>query len=426
MKISLRLMGYSIEFNRLHAQEDKEISIGEYIMIKGIPICHRDTYFKVVKGENTNVELYEQLMNKNHIHYKFNISLFAKTKTYHSTLKKAIVYYDESLLVETIAQIKTIQGFYKDIYPHKIEYYVLKKLEQCYLKREAFTKLDVKKLYFLLDFVSYDMSIIIIHMIYFDCRRRKRLLSSLRNVISNLPLIGKDEILYKTILLHQKFNDQQFEEALLLAIELEEECKQTGNYTRLCEVMQMKIAIYSATRDKHALQKVRRQLHEYTTNYEIAYYVKNENEHYLGISAFVEHDFHSAKHYFEKIIIEKRDTQPQFMKLFYCSLISYLNLENSLFVLNEQLLNRYEAHQKVFLRYFLLKHRKKSIRILVNYIFDKIVPILDKDYVFESNIFLQELYLLSTSKEIKKEYIYKLNESNCVILQDWMQVFKRL
>lgn len=426
MKMSLRLMGYSIEFHRMDAMEEKEIPINEYISLNNVPLCHRDTYFKVIRGENNNVELYHQIMNCNKVHYKFNLSLFAQTKPYHKIIKEAIVFYDETRLVDAMQEVIDIQGFYKDIYPHKIEYFILQQIEQCYVKRVSLTQRNVRKLHYLLAFVSNEMRVIITHMIYFDCRRRKRMISSLRSVIKGLPLIGKEELLYNMILLHQSIYDQRFEDALHIAKQVEIECVKTNNHSRMCELIQVYIAIYSALKMKDELVQEKRRLIYYLKEYDIAKYIRYQNEHYLGISAFSLHQFSTAKVYLEKLLIEKHEVHPYFIALFYQSILSYKQEENTLFTLDDKWIAQLNVHQRIFARYFLYKEKQKTKRELIHYINDKIAPIMDADYVFEGNVFLQELYLLKAKQVDKDYFVEKMNNANCVILQHWREVFSNL
>ncbi len=423
MKISLRLMGYSIEFHRMDALKDKEIPINEFISVNHVPLCHRDTYFKVIHGENNNLELYQQLMEKNNIHYKFDLSLFAKTKPYHKMLKEAIMFYDEAKIVEAITTIKSLEGYYKDVYPHKIEYFLVEQIEKSYVRRESLDHLDVRKLFYLIDFVSSDMRVIVTHMIYFDCQRRKRMISSLRSVVRNLPFLGKDELLYKIIVVRQAIFDHLFAEALLLLKELEEECIRTENHSRLCEVMQLYIAIYAIQNKKEELEQEKQRLYAFMQEYEISRYVRNQNEHYIGLSAFIEHDFALAKTQFEKIIKEDKDYLPQFIKLYYFSILSYENQKNTLFEVNEEMMKEFSTHNKIFIRYFVLKEKGKSKRVLIDYILYKVGAIIDRDYIFVANLFLQELYLLDAGNVNINAFLEIVYKSNCVILQHWQELF---
>lgn len=426
MKMSLRLMGYSIEFHRMDAMEEKEIPIHEYISLNNVPLCHRDTYFKVIHGESNNVELYHQIMSCNNIHYKFNLSLFAQTKPYHKVIKEAIAFYDENRLVDAIQKMIHIQGFYKDVYPHKLEYFVLQQIEQCYVKRVALTQRNVRKLQYLLTLVSNEMRVIITHMIYFDCRRRKRMISSLRSIMKGLPLIGKEELLYNMILLHQSIYDQRFEDALHIAKQVEIECVKTNNHSRMCELIQTYIAIYSALKMKNELAQEKRRLIYYLNEYDIAKCICYQSEHYLGISAFSQHQFSIAKVYLEKLLVEKHEVHPYFIALFYQSILSYKQEKNTLFALDDKRIACLNVHQRIFARYFLYKEKQRTKRELIHYINDKIAPIMDADYVFEGNIFLQELYLLKAEEGDKNYFIEKMKHANCVILQHWREVFSNL
>ena len=146
-------------------------------------------------------------------------------------------------------------------------------------------------------------------------------------------------------------------------------------------------------------------------------------DYYLGMCAFTDHDFIEAKHFFEKQMVNLKEKTFFNIKLFYCCVLSYLNKENKMFSVQDINMNELKASEKVFIRYFMMKDKRRSNKTLIQYILTKIMPIINVDFEMEAGVFLQELYLLEATQEQILIFEYQLSKTNCVIFQDWRERF---
>lgn len=422
MKDLLRkLKGLSLEFNR-QVSSESEISISEYLIdTDGIPFCHISTYRKMQVGDYSNQSLYDEMMERKDMQFQYIEDVQLKLKDKYLDIKKDIEFSDIDCLSIHLKEGMNIMSGYEEIYPHKMEYYILEQLERFYVQEEVLDDRTIKILSWIAKISSTKHRAILIHLIYFNTHKKKRLTSSLKAVFETLPLFDKDELLIALVIIRQMIYEKEYNVALNRANKLEEICLQCLNYSRLAEIYQDMIAIYGGLNNKDKTEDYVKKLNELIEDKDKL----NEKEiyrsrYYLGMCSYTLHEYDEALEFFQTILEEGPNSYST--KLFYLSVISYLNVESKLKVEDIDL-DDLDVTNKAFLRYFINKLKGKSKKELVSYIVNKIIPILSSDYSIEANIFRQELYLLGA----EEEYLMlseKMKMMKCVILQNWDEVLE--
>lgn len=414
--------GLSLEFNRQITSEN-EISISEYLIdTNGIPFCHISTYRKMQVGEYTNHSLYDEMMNKKGMKFHYNEEVYLKLKDKYLDIKRDIEFGEINSLSIHLKEAMNIMDGYEETYPYKMEYYILEQLERFYIKEEVLDDRTIKILSWITKVSSTKYRAILIHLIYFNTHKKKTLTSSLKAVFDSLPLFDEDEMLIALVIIRQMIYEKEFNMALNRANKFEEICLQSHNYTRLAEIYQDMIAIYDGLNNKEKVNnyfvKLKNLINDKDKLNEKDIY---QSEYYLGMCSYTLHDYEKALEFFETLLKTYSDAYST--KLFYLSVISYLNVESMLKV-EDINLDNLNVTNKVFLRYFIYKLKGKSKKELVGYIVNKIMPILSSDYSIEANIFRQELYLLDAKDEFRM-MSEKMEMTKCVILQNWDEVLEK-
>lgn len=423
MKDLLRkLKGLSLEFNR-QVSSESEISISEYLIdTDGIPFCHISTYRKMQVGDYSNQSLYDEMIDKKNMKFQYIEDVQLKLRDKYLDIKKDIEFSDIDSLSIHLKEGMNIMSGYEEIYPHKMEYYILEQLEHFYVQEEVLDDRTIKILSWIAKISSTKHRAILIHLIYFNTHKKKRLTSSLKAVFETLPLFDKDELLIALVIIRQMIYEKEYNVALNRANKFEEICLQSLNYSRLAEIYQDMIAIYGGLNNKDKTVEYNKKLNELINDKDKL----NEKEiyrsrYYLGMCSYTLHEYDKALEFFQTILKAAPDSYST--KLFYLSVISYLNVESELKV-EDINLDDLDVTNKAFLRYFINKLKGKSKKELVSYIVNKIIPILSSDYSIEANIFRQELYLLGAEEEFLM-LSEKMEMMKCVILQNWDEVLEK-
>lgn len=423
MKDLLRkLKGLSLEFNR-QVSSESEISISEYLIdTDGIPFCHISTYRKMQVGDYSNQSLYDEMIDKKNMKFQYIEDVQLKLRDKYLDIKKDIEFSDIDSLSIHLKEGMNIMSGYEEIYPHKMEYYILEQLEHFYVQEEVLDDRTIKILSWIAKISSTKHRAILIHLIYFNTHKKKRLTSSLKAVFETLPLFDKDELLIALVIIRQMIYEKEYNVALNRANKFEEICLQSLNYSRLAEIYQDMIAIYGGLNNKDKTAEYNNKLNELINDKDKL----NEKEiyrsrYYLGMCSYTLHEYDKALEFFQTILKAAPDSYST--KLFYLSVISYLNVESELKV-EDINLDDLDVTNKAFLRYFINKLKGKSKKELVSYIVNKIIPILSSDYSIEANIFRQELYLLGAEEEFLM-LSEKMKMMKCVILQNWDEVLEK-
>lgn len=417
-----RLKGLSIEFNRQISSES-EISISEYLIDNdGIPFCHISTYRKMQVGEYSNISLYDEMMKKKNMEFQYIEEVHSKLKDKYLDIKRDIEFSDITSLSKHLKEGMNTMSGYEDIYPHKMEYYILEQLERFYVKEEILDDRTIKILSWTAKISSTKHRAILIHLIYFNTHKKKKLTSSLKAVFESLPLFDKDELLIALVIIRQMIYEKEYDVALSRASKFEKICLQSRNYPRLAEIYQDMIAIYGGLDNEDKSDDYIKKLNELINDKDKL----NEKEvyrsrYYLGMCSYTLHDYEKALEFFQTIL--KIAPNSYSTKLFYLSVISYLEVESKLKA-DDINLDDLDVTNKVFLRYFIYKLKGRSKKELVSYIVNKIMPILSSDYSIEANIFRQELYLLGAEEEFLM-LSEQMNMMKCVILQNWDEVLEK-
>lgn len=414
-----RLIGISLEFNRLISKEN-EIPISEYLICNGISFCHPTTYQKMLTGEYANDDLYMELIKEKGICFEYHQDEQLLLKDKYFEIKKDIEFIDEKSLMMHLQEANQMVESLKDKYPHKIECYILKQIESYYINREILDDRTIKILTWILKVASSKSRAILIHLIYFNTHKKRSYISSLKSTFESLPLFDKEDELIALVIARQMIYEKDFEVALNITQKLETICLNTNNLARLSEVYQDMIAIYGGLCDPNKeavyMDKLKQLLDSNQLN-DIASY---RSHYYLGMCKFSNHQFEEAHDFLIESL--KHNSNSYSVTLFYLSVISYLNKE-SVITLKDISFDRLNTSQKVFIRYFRYKLAGKSENKLQSYIVEKIIPIINEDYIFEAYIFRQELFLMK-EKEAFLLFQNKMNDLNYVILQNWEDVFK--
>lgn len=423
MKDLLRkLKGLSLEFNR-QVSSESEISISEYLIdTDGIPFCHISTYRKMQVGDYSNQSLYDEMIDKKNMKFQYIEDVQLKLRDKYLDIKKDIEFSDIDSLSIHLKEGMNIMSGYEEIYPHKMEYYILEQLEHFYVQEEILDDRTIKILSWIAKISSTKHRAILIHLIYFNTHKKKRLTSSLKAVFETLPLFDKDELLIALVIIRQMIYEKEYNVALNRANKFEEICLQSLNYSRLAEIYQDMIAIYGGLNNKDKTAEYNNKLNELINDKDKL----NEKEiyrsrYYLGMCSYTLHEYDKALEFFQTNLKAAPDSYST--KLFYLSVISYLNVESELKV-EDINLDDLDVTNKAFLRYFINKLKGKSKKELVSYIVNKIIPILSSDYSIEANIFRQELYLLGADEEFLM-LSEKMKMMKCVILQNWDEVLEK-
>lgn len=423
MKDLLRkLKGLSLEFNRQISSES-EISISEYLIDnEGIPFCHISTYRKMQVGEYANQSLYDEMMKKKNMKFQYNEEIQLKLKEKYLDIKKDIEFSDIDSLSKHLKEGMHLMSGYEEIYPHKMEYYILEQLERFYVQEETLDDRTIKILSWIAKISSTKHRAILIHLIYFNTHKKKTLTSSLKAVFESLPLFDKDEMLIALVIIRQMIYEKEYNVALNRANKFEAICIQNHNYSRLSEIYQDMIAIYGGVCNKDKtddyIMKLKNLINDKDKLNDKEIY---RSKYYLGMCSYTLHEYEKALEFFQTILKMYPDSYAT--KLFYLSVVSYLNIE-SILKAEDINLDSLDVTNKVFLRYFVYKLKGRNKKELINYISNKIIPIINSDYCIEANIFRQELYLLNAKEEF---YIIseKMKSMKCVILQNWDEALEK-
>lgn len=418
-EIERKCMGVSLEFNRL-LPRDKEISISEYLVYEGIPFCHYLTYQKMIQGEYGYDSQYLDMIEKKNLSFRYNHSVYLKTNKKYVQIKEAIEFIDLEALAIYIKEAKRILKGLEEDYPHKIDYFILEQIERYYVHNEYLNDQMIRLLSCVLKVVSRIKRAILIHIIYFNAHKKSATTSGLKNIFDRLPLIDENEVLIDLVITRQMIYEKEFKLSLLCAIEIEKKCVESENYSRLTEVYQDMIAIYGSMDQQQKvddyIDKLQKLLDNHHKISEVAYM---RSEYYLGMCCYNEHKFDIAYEFMKKYVKVNPDSVP--LQLFYLCVLSYRKEENMV-ATQDILLEKANTSYKVFLKYFVYKIKGKSKKELSTYIVDKIIPIINNDYIMEAYVFRQELYLLRAREEFML-FDEKMNTLNYVILQNWEEVF---
>ncbi|NBK96658.1 MAG: hypothetical protein EOM50_01330 [Erysipelotrichia bacterium] len=415
-----RLMGLSLEFNRL-MQLEKEVSISEYLVHEGIPFCHYATYQKMLTGEYNKEQLYLDMMEKLDLTFDYDEHLQQLLREKYIDIKRDIECMDDEQLAIHLKEGKAIIQHKQNVYPQKIEYFILEEIEKFYVHRKIINDKEIKALLWIIKVASNKARAILIHLIYFNTHKRKALISTLTSVFESLPLFDKEEMLTMLVITRQMIYEKELDVALRLALKLEKMCLESKNYARLTEVYQDLIAIYGCLYNYHKRDyyfvELKRILEE---NSHLSKSVIEQSHYYLGMCSFSMHQFKEAYTFLEKQRLVKPISYA--LLLCYLSVASYLKKE---IVLTEDMcsLIKLDSSNRVFLRYFYYKQQGKSEKELKSYIVDKVLPIIDEDYIMESYIFRQELYLMNAKVEFEN-FTQKMEQLKYVKLEEWELLFR--
>ena len=53
-----KIIGFCLEFYRMTKEDNRVIPVDEFLCFDGIPYCHKNTYRKIVAGENEKKEMH--------------------------------------------------------------------------------------------------------------------------------------------------------------------------------------------------------------------------------------------------------------------------------------------------------------------------------------------------------------------------------
>lgn len=263
MKDLLRkLKGLSLEFNR-QVSSESEISISEYLIdTDGIAFCHISTYRKMQVGNYSNQSLYDEMIDKKNMKFQYIEDVQLKLRDRYLDIKRDIEFGNIDSLSIHLKEGMNIMSGYEEIYPHKMEYYILEQLERFYVQEEVLDDRTIKILSWIAKISSTKHRAILIHLIYFNTHKKKRLTSSLKAVFETLPLFDKDELLIALVIIRQMIYEKEYNVALNRANKFEEICLQSLNYSRLAEIYQDMIAIYGGLNNKDKTAEYNNKLNE--------------------------------------------------------------------------------------------------------------------------------------------------------------------
>lgn len=414
-----KCMGISLEFNRI-LPRDKEIPISEYLNYEGVPFCHYQTYQKMIQGNYDYDYQYLEMFEKKKLSFQYNYDVHLSVNEKYMQIKEAIEFIDIDALATYINEAKMLLKGLEEVYPHKIDSFILLQIERHYIHNEYLNDQIIRVLSWILKFVSRKKRTILIHLIYFNAHKKDRTISTLKNTFDKLPLFDDNELLIGLVITRQMIYEKEFNLALLCVKELERECKKTKNYSRLTEIYQNMIAIYGSLKEQEKVEDYVGKLLELLNNhYEINKVALRRSEYYLGMCSYSDHNFEIAYEFMKKNI--KANPDSAHLQLFYLSILSYRGEENTV-DFKRIYLQKANPSYKVFLRYFVYKIKCTSQKKLVAYIMEKVMPLINEDYILEAYVFKQELYLLNAKEEFTV-FEQKMKNLNYVILHNWEEVF---
>lgn len=288
------LMGISLEINRMTYKE-KEISISEYLIQDGVPFCHYATYQKLVAGEYNNDDLYLYMLNKMGLKFDINEKLYEQLNILYTHIKKDIEFIDKESLATHLEQAQQLMKGWEDVYPHKIDRFILDLINKYFLLHEILNDKEIKVLFGVVKQVSPEIRPVLIYLIYFNTHKKRTAISSLQSVFESLPLFNDKEMLILLVITRQMIYEKEYNVALNMAKMLEETCRQTDNYSRMSEVYQDMIAIYGGLTEIDKVNYYMAELKKMIADdSKVCKQAIVQSNYYLGMCSYNTHNFEEA------------------------------------------------------------------------------------------------------------------------------------
>lgn len=418
-----KIIGFCLEFYRMTKEDNRVIPVDEFLCFDGIPYCHKNTYRKIVAGENEKKEMYFGLLQQLQMKYEMEEQFYPKLLILHEQLKHAVEQVDRKQLIVVLSQIKDMLTKKENVYPYQINRYLVDCLERFIVFDEVWNNHCVKVLLMISRVCDTPMRLLLNYYLYQNCHRSKRKESSLKKMSEQLLVSDHEELLNQLILMRQMIYEQEFTLAEHLAECAEKICLASGNQNRMVEVLQCQMAIYGVTGREEQAKDCLSKLEQLMKEESLDPIVVKQCQYYLGMHHYSEHNFVYAGPFLKQQIQGKKPNKNNcFLFLFYESVLNYERKKDPEIGYSEVDLQNLDSTQRRFLQYFLYQRANKSRNYLVSYIMKRILPLLNSDHAMEAYVFLQELYLLK-AKEEAKIMKQRMTELNYVIQHSWEKSF---